>query len=61
MKLSLIVSTVLAVLIVSISTLVALDKQVPSEFLVVFASVSSYFVGMFSHNPLNKENENEPK
>lgn len=56
MKLPFYLGLLISVLILAITILISFDKTVPSEFIAVFASLTTYFIGIITENPSDKGN-----
>ncbi len=57
-KLPVLISALLVALLLAVTVLLSLGKEVPNEFIVVFSSLASYLIGVVSHNPLNGGQDN---
>lgn len=51
MKLHFLASLLLAVIVLAVALILTTDNTVPSELLVLLGSLSTYLLGVFSHNP----------
>ena len=53
MKIPVLISVLLGLIVIACTILLTFDKQIPTEFLVLFTGFSSYLLGLVTHNPTN--------